>query len=547
MTDKPIRGTRRRPARARKPPAAGQRYRRLPAGTHGIDPELVRSDQARRLRAAMVELIAARGYPSVRIADLAKLAHVSPPTLYSLYADKEQLLMGAYEDVARRAGMTIAAAHHPDDAPRTRLLGALRVFFELAAEEPQAVSLLVLGAFGAGPKVRRKRRLALDALEAYIHANRRPQEPLEAGDETVAALVGGIREVAAARLREGRHTELPGLAPQLTSWAASYPGRLPDGLAASSRGPMATVALRTARPLPSGPSELPRELIVRSQRERIVDATAAIVAEKGLAALTIPEIARRASVSNQTFYANYPSKDAALEGAQKVGMHQALRVTLAAYRGREEDWPGAVRAGIAALLEYLASEPEHAHLTLVDTFAASPEALAIRERAMEGFRAYLRPGAELLREQGCERRPGGARGGRGGRHLAGAARLHRPGCDGVAAGRGAAAHVLRAGAVHGGLRGGRARAGTGLEIWVVPRAARSGARDGHADEARRGQAERTSSTTLPTARRSSSVCRASAAWSRPKRCPITGRTTPASIMRPIAAPISRFMSGLPIT
>jgi len=403
MTDKPIRGPRRRPARAaaKTAPTGGQRYRRLPAGTHGIDPAAVREDQARRLRAAMVELIAAKGYPSVRIADLAKLAHVSPPTLYSLYADKEQLLMGAYEDIARRAGMAIAAAHRPEDAPRRRLLAALRAFFALAAEEPQAVSLLVLGAFGAGPNVRRKRRLALDALEGYIHANRSPQDPPEAGDETVAALVGGIREVAASRLRQGRHDELPGLAPQLASWAASYPRRLPEGLLTTPGALAETVALRAARPLPSGPSELPRELIVRSQRERIVDATAAIVAEKGLAALTIPEIARRASVSNQTFYANYASKDAAFLGAQKVGMHQALRVTVAAYEDRAEEWPAGVRAGIAALLDYLASEPEHAHLTLVDTFAASPEALAIRERAMEGFRTYLRPGAEALRSKGA--------------------------------------------------------------------------------------------------------------------------------------------------
>jgi len=82
-------------------------------------------------------------------------------------------------------------------------------------------------------------------------------------------------------------------------------------------------------------------------------------------------------------------------------MHQALRVTAAAYEERAEDWPAAVRAGIAALLEYLASEPEHAHLTLVDTFAASPDALAIREQAMEAFRVRLRPGGELLRDRGA--------------------------------------------------------------------------------------------------------------------------------------------------
>jgi len=401
MTDKPIRKPRRRP------PARTERYRRLPAGSHGLDPEHVRGDQARRLRAAMVELIAAKGYAAVRISDLAKLAHVSPPTLYSLYADKEQLLMGAYEDIARRAGQSIVAAHDPDDPPPARLLGATRAFAGLAAEEPQAVSLLVLGAFGAGARVRNKRRLALDALEAYIHANRAPRRPLDDGDLTVMALLGGIREVTGNRLRQGRHAELPGLADALMGWAASYPAALPDGLAAAPLAGAATLApsppggngdppaeparSRAEGPLPPGRSELPREVIEKSQRERIVDATAAIVAEKGLQALTIPEIASRASVSNQTFYAIYPSKDAAFLGAQKVGMHQALQVTVTAYEDRARDWPGAVGAGIRALLGYLASEPDHAHLTLVDMFAASPEALAIRERGLESFRAYLEP------------------------------------------------------------------------------------------------------------------------------------------------------------
>jgi AcrR family transcriptional regulator len=416
MTDKPIRSGRARPARkpGKRETVSARRFRRLPAGTHGMDPEAVREDQARRLRTAMVELIAAKGYPSVRIADLAKLAHVSPPTLYSLYADKEQLLMGAYEDIARRTGLAIAAAHSTGDAPARRLQRAIEAFVTLAAEEPQAVSLLVAGAFGAGPRVRHKRRLALDALEAYIHSNRSPEQPLEDGDLTVPAIVGGIREVTASRLRHGRHDELPALAGLLAGWGAAYPTQLPEGLAACPvPGPASTrgaesAERRTEGPLPAGRSELTRDVVLKSQRERIVDATAAIVAEKGLAALTIPEIARRANVSNQTFYAIYTSKDAAFLGAQKVGMHQALRVTVAAYEDGGEEWPSAVRAGISALLEYLVSEPDHAHLALVDTFAASPEALAIRERALDGFRAYLAPGVEMALGGGARSRAAAA-------------------------------------------------------------------------------------------------------------------------------------------
>jgi AcrR family transcriptional regulator len=141
-----------------------------------------------------------------------------------------------------------------------------------------------------------------------------------------------------------------------------------------------------------------RALIAKSQRERIVDATAAIVAEKGLAKLTIPEISRRANVSNQTFYEMYSSKHDACLGAEKVGMHQALRVTRDAYDADQSDWPLAVAAGLRALIDYLASEPAHAHLSVVETFAASPEALDIRDASLRAFTAHL-GGGEARIEQ----------------------------------------------------------------------------------------------------------------------------------------------------
>ncbi|HXD55776.1 MAG TPA: TetR/AcrR family transcriptional regulator [Solirubrobacteraceae bacterium] len=383
--------------------AASERFQPLPAGTHGLDPQDVRVDQARRLREAMIELIAEKGYPAIRIADLARTAHVSPPTLYSLYADKEELFIDTYGDAARRTGTAILAAHAAHEDPAERMLAALRAFGELCASEPQAVSLLVQGAFGAGPEVLRKRRAVLETLESYIQSNRAPGQPPATGDLTVRALLGGIREVSAARLREGRHEELPDLAGPLIAWAGCYPGRLPDGLAApdaedAAEGEKAVLSPRARRaegPLPSGRSDLPREAIEKSQQERIVDATAAIVAEAGLAGLTIPEITKRANVSNQTFYSLYRSKHDAFLGAQKVSLHQALRVTAEAYGAHPDDWPGAVCAGIAALLGYLASEPAHAHMTVVDTFAASPEAIRIRTEAIAGFRSYLTPGLDL--------------------------------------------------------------------------------------------------------------------------------------------------------
>jgi AcrR family transcriptional regulator len=401
------------------------RYRRLPTGAHGLDPEEVRRDQRERLQTALIELIAQRGYQAVRILDLTKLARVSRPTFYSLYADKEELFLAAYDEIAKRTASTIMAAYETQGSPGERLRRAMRAFAELAAAEPEAVSLMVLGAFGAGPKALERRNRTLQALEQSIGASRSAGRSSSGArgdaskaskanetDLTVKVILGGIREVTAARLRRGQAGALPALADELAAWAESYPAKPPAGLtaaAASARGAGATAAdeaeegHRAGLPaserarqaegrLPSGRHDLPRQFIVKNQRERIVDATAAIVAEKGLAGLTIPEIARRANVSHQTFYEMYPTKDDAFLGAQKVGLHQALGIAVQAYEAQGEDWPMGVAAGIRALLDYLASEPAHAHLTVVDTFAASPLAIEIRDTGLHAFAAYLQPG-----------------------------------------------------------------------------------------------------------------------------------------------------------
>src|SRR6202142_4361465 len=97
--------------RAKRPARRTDRYQPLPTGTHGLDPELVKRDQRERLQKAMIELIAEKGYPAVRIVDLAKLAHVSQPTFYSLYTDKEDLFLSAYDAVAGRTAETVIDAY----------------------------------------------------------------------------------------------------------------------------------------------------------------------------------------------------------------------------------------------------------------------------------------------------------------------------------------------------------------------------------------------------------------------------------------------------
>ena len=389
---------------ASPPPSSAARYRRLPTGAHGLTREEVERDQRERLRSAMVELIALRGYPAVRILDLTQLAHVSRPTFYNLYADKEELLLSAYEDIAGRTTEKVAVAFGEGGSADESLRLALHAFAELGAAEPEAMTLALLGTFGAGPRALERRDRTLHALERIVSAGRATSEDDLPRDLTVKFLIGGIREASATRLRQGRAQELVELSDELGRWANTYPPAMPLGLEGPLRvrrrdgdadGDSSRASQRSRHAegrLPSGRHDLPRDMVVKSQRERIVDATAAIVAEKGFAGLTIPEIASRANVSHETFYEMYPTKHDAFLGAQKIGLHQALRVTAEAYRAHAGEWADGVAAGLHALMEYVCSEPTHAHLTLVDTFGASPEAIEIRENALRSFIAFLQPG-----------------------------------------------------------------------------------------------------------------------------------------------------------
>ncbi len=150
--------------------ARAARYRRLPTGAHGLTREEVEHDQRERLRSAMIELIAERGYPAVRILDLTQLAHVSRPTFYNLYADKEELLLSAYEDIAGRTTAHVAAAYDEGAAPDQSLQLALRAFAELAAVEPEAMTLALLGTFGAGPRALERRNRTIDGARADASA-----------------------------------------------------------------------------------------------------------------------------------------------------------------------------------------------------------------------------------------------------------------------------------------------------------------------------------------------------------------------------------------
>ncbi|HYP55575.1 MAG TPA: helix-turn-helix domain-containing protein [Solirubrobacterales bacterium] len=83
-----------------QPERAGRR--RLPPGSHGIPADVVARNQRERLVAAVAEECAEKGYAETSVAAIAKRAGVSTVTFYKQFADKQDCMLAAHEQLLKR-------------------------------------------------------------------------------------------------------------------------------------------------------------------------------------------------------------------------------------------------------------------------------------------------------------------------------------------------------------------------------------------------------------------------------------------------------------
>ena len=143
--------------------------------------------------------------------------------------------------------------------------------------------------------------------------------------------------------------------------------------------------------LPPGRHGLPREFVAHNQRERLIAGLAEAVAENGYSGTTIAHITRHAAVSRRTFYEHFSSKDECFVAAYDTVMAQ-LRERVGAAFEEEDDWPHAVKAGIGAMLRFLAAEPNLARLCMVEALVAGPVVVERYDGAIQSFVPYFQSG-----------------------------------------------------------------------------------------------------------------------------------------------------------
>lgn len=149
------------------------------------------------------------------------------------------------------------------------------------------------------------------------------------------------------------------------------------------------------RPLARGWHPLTREAVSASQRERILDAMAQAVAEKGCAATSVADVVALAGVSRRTFYELFKDKDDCFLAAYRAGMELLLDgIRKAVAPLPKDDWRQRAEVSLKAYLEVLASKPAAAWAYSVEVFGAGAKALGYRagilKRWVEQWRALQR-------------------------------------------------------------------------------------------------------------------------------------------------------------
>jgi len=168
-------------------------------------------------------------------------------------------------------------------------------------------------------------------------------------------------------------------------------------------GAMTTSQFPPAPPtrLPSGRHGLTREAVAASQRGRMLEAMASIVAEKGYAATTVADVVERAGVSRRTFYEQFADKEACFLAAYDVGLAAVLEQIRNAVESRPPaaGWRERARSGVEAFLALLAAEPAFARALQVEILTAGPAALDRRAGMLVMFSGVWRSVHERARTE----------------------------------------------------------------------------------------------------------------------------------------------------
>jgi AcrR family transcriptional regulator len=137
--------------------------------------------------------------------------------------------------------------------------------------------------------------------------------------------------------------------------------------------------------LPPGRNLLPPEYVDSYQRRRMVVAVAELAHEEGLAGVTVTGLSARARISRKTFYDYFANREECVDYASKEATAYIFEPIDVATK-QEQSVDEQLAAGVGALLEAVAGEPNLAELALIHAPAlGGKRGRHFQEVAVEGI------------------------------------------------------------------------------------------------------------------------------------------------------------------
>jgi AcrR family transcriptional regulator len=153
--------------------------------------------------------------------------------------------------------------------------------------------------------------------------------------------------------------------------------------------PMQYLSQRLAQqPASERDAASPRPILAGGQRERLLDATEALIAERGAAKTSIEAIVKRAGVSSVTFYEHFRDKDECFVAAFDRAAGE-LRAIAMETIPEGASWDVRVEAVLGGLLDVLDAEPARARLCFVEAQKDGPRMRVRYEEALDAIGAEL--------------------------------------------------------------------------------------------------------------------------------------------------------------
>jgi len=146
--------------------------------------------------------------------------------------------------------------------------------------------------------------------------------------------------------------------------------------------------------MPPGRHLVPSDFVSQNQRERMLLATAELVAERGYQKTTIELIAKTSKVALVTFYEHFASKEECFLAAFDESV-AAAREVFAELLDPEQPWQEQVSTGLELFLEMVVKEQARAKLCIVEAQAAGAASLARYQAMLESVAPKLREGREF--------------------------------------------------------------------------------------------------------------------------------------------------------